>query len=131
MNGSYHICDYHTKDMIFSCEDIIECHDFSKSETLDLYDFIGVSTENVDFLLNGEDYSLKCDEFKGRMDFDFSVKKLIKSNDILYLYLYKNNAMYKFGALSLLKFHLNGNDERVWMDMVRESKKIIYQQVIF
>ncbi|WP_446469794.1 barstar family protein [Xenorhabdus stockiae] len=110
-------------DMLFSCKELIECHDFSRSGYAYLFAFVGVSSQDIDFLLNGEIYTLKCTEFEERLDFDFFVRKIIKSEGVLYLYLEISNGMYKRGALSLLKSQLDDND-RIWLDMVRESKEI-------
>ncbi|MBD2800569.1 barstar family protein [Xenorhabdus sp. M] len=110
-------------DILFSCKNLIECHDFSRAGSVLLFAFSGLDVKNVDFILDDEDYTLKCNQFQERLDFDFSVKKVIKSDDILYLYLEKNNPMYKVGAVSLLKSRFDDN-ERVWLDMVLESKKI-------
>ncbi|MDE9551649.1 barstar family protein [Xenorhabdus bovienii] len=110
-------------DMLFSCKNLIECHDFSRTDSALLFAFSGLNVKNVDFILDDEDYTLKCNQFQGRLDFDFSVKKVIKSDDILYLYLEKNNPMYEIGVLSLLKSRFDDN-ERIWLDMALESKQI-------
>ncbi|EOX6882928.1 hypothetical protein ACPU88_003197 [Providencia stuartii] len=110
-------------DMLFSCKNLIECHDFSRADSALLFAFSGLNVKNIDFILHDENYTLKCNQFEGRLDFSFFVKKVIKSDDILYLYLEKNNPMYKVGAISLLKSRFDDN-ERIWLDIVLESKKI-------
>ncbi|PHM53889.1 barstar family protein [Xenorhabdus sp. KK7.4] len=110
--------------MLFSCKELIECHDFSRLGYAYLFALVGVSVQNVDVLLRkGEVYTLKSNEFEKGFDFCFSILKLIKSNDTLYIYSKIMSGMYEVGALSLLK-SLSDKNDRIWLDMIRESKKI-------
>ena len=122
MKNIYEIND-DSGQVIFSCRDLIECHDFVGTGYSYLFAFIGVSTTDIDLKFNGEAYSLKSDKFEGRLDFDFSVQKLIKTHDVIYIYLNVSSGMYEVGALSLLKIREDDNN-RIWLDMKASLKKI-------
>ncbi|EIX6434129.1 barstar family protein [Salmonella enterica] len=108
---------------VLSCQDLIECHDCSRTDDVNLFALVGLSTQCFNFLLNDQVYTLKCSEFQGRLDFDFYVKKIIKSNNMIYLNLVVMNSMYKIGVLSLLKSYKYIN-ERIWLNLMLESKRI-------
>lgn len=124
MRNQYHVCDNMGK-ILFYCDDVIECHDFSGMGYCYLFALSGVSSQNVGHLLDDQLVTLKSSHFNGRFNIEFLVKKLIEvSNDILYLYVEDiRPGMYEFGALSLLKTHSN-DDSRIWLDMKKDNKKI-------
>ncbi|EFF1837197.1 barstar family protein [Escherichia coli] len=122
MSDLYQVFD-ETECVILSCRDVIECYDFSRVGDVYLFALIEPSTQHVDFLLNNHTYTLKHPGFEGRLYFDFSVKKIIKSNGVIYLNLSIANGMYKVGVFSLLK-SCKGNNGRIWLDMVQKSKEI-------
>ncbi|OCG12770.1 hypothetical protein [Gilliamella apicola] len=110
--------------LIFSCNDFIECYDFLGTRGYYWYAFVGVSQQNVNLIIDEETYSINNSQFAGRLDSEFTVQKIIKSHNILYAGLYLSGGMYKRGALSLLKT-ANEFEERVWLDM-KGSLKLIY-----
>ena len=110
--------------LIFSCNDFIECYDFLGTRGYYWYAFVGVSQQNVNLIIDEETYSINNSQFAGRLDSEFTVQKIIKSHNILYAGLYLSGGMYKRGALSLLKT-ANEFEERVWLDM-KGSLKYIY-----
>ena len=110
--------------LIFSCNDFIECYDFLGTHGYYWYAFVGVSQQNVNLIVDEETYSINNSQFAGRLDSEFTVQKIIKSHNILYAGLYLSGGMYKRGALSLLKT-ANEFEERVWLDM-KGSLKLIY-----
>ena len=110
--------------LIFSCNDFIECYDFLGTRGYYWYAFVGVSQQNVNLIIDEETYSINNSQFAGRLDNEFTVQKIIKSHNILYAGLYLSGGMYKRGALSLLKT-ANEFEERVWLDM-KGSLKLIY-----
>ncbi len=110
--------------LIFSCNDFIECYDFLGTRGYYWYAFVGVSQQNVNLIIDEETYSISNSQFAGRLDSEFTVQKIIKSHNILYAGLYLSGGMYKRGALSLLKT-ANEFEERVWLDM-KGSLKLIY-----
>ena len=110
--------------LIFSCNDFIECYDFLGTRGYYWYAFVGVSQKNVNLIIDEETYSISNSQFAGRLDSEFTVQKIIKSHNILYAGLYLSGGMYKRGALSLLKT-ANEFEERVWLDM-KGSLKLIY-----
>lgn len=122
MSDLYEIFD-ETGSTMLSCRELIECCDFSRGGDTYLFALFESSTQQVEFLLNDQVYTLKCHGFDGRLGFDFTVKKIIKSNGVIYLNLNIINGMYKVGVLSFLKAHKNSNG-RIWLDMVQESKRI-------
>ncbi|AHN25763.1 hypothetical protein GAPWK_1186 [Gilliamella apicola] len=110
--------------LIFSCNDFIECYDFLGTRGYYWYAFVGVSQQHVNLIIDEETYSINNSQFAGRLDSEFTVQKIIKSHNILYAGLYLSGGMYKRGALSLLKT-ANEFEERVWLDM-KGSLKLIY-----
>ena len=110
--------------LIFSCNDFIECYDFLGTRGYYWYAFVGVSQQNVNLIIDEETYSISNSQFAGRLDSEFTVQKIIKSHNILHAGLYLSGGMYKRGALSLLKT-ANEFEERVWLDM-KGSLKLIY-----
>ena len=110
--------------LIFSCNDFIECYDFLGTRGYYWYAFVGVSQQNVNLIIDEETYSISNSQFAGRLDSEFTVQKIIKSHNILYAGLYLSGGMYERGALSLLKT-ANEFEERVWLDM-KGSLKLIY-----
>ena len=110
--------------LIFSCNDFIECYDFLGTRGYYWYAFVGVSQQNVNLIIDEETYSISNSQFAGRLDSEFTVQKIIKSHNVLYAGLYLSGGMYKRGALSLLKT-ANEFEERVWLDM-KGSLKLIY-----
>ncbi|HED5893978.1 TPA: barstar family protein [Salmonella enterica] len=122
MSDLHEILD-ETGNFVLSCRELIECFDFSRVGDSYLFALIEPSIQEVDSLLINQIYTFKCHEFDGRLDFDFVVKKIIKSNGVLYLDLAVINGMYKVGVLSFLKTCKNNNG-RIWLDMMQESKRI-------
>ena len=110
--------------LIFSCNDFIECYDFLGTRGYYWYAFVGVSQQNVNLIIDEETYSINNSQFAGRLDSEFTVQKIIKSHNVLYAGLYLSGGMYERGALSLLKT-VNEFEERVWLDM-KGSLKYIY-----
>ena len=110
--------------LIFSCNDFIECYDFLGTRGYYWYAFVGVSQQNVNLIIDEETYSISNSQFAGRLDSEFTVQKIIKSHNVLYAGLYLSGGMYERGALSLLKT-ANEFEERVWLDM-KGSLKLIY-----
>ena len=110
--------------LIFSCNDFIECYDFLGTPGYYWYAFVGVSQQNVNLIIDEETYSINNSQFAGRLDSEFTVQKIIKSHNVLYAGLYLSGGMYERGALSLLKT-VNEFEERVWLDM-KGSLKLIY-----
>ena len=115
-----------SENLIFSCDDFIECYDFLGASVCYLFAFIGVSEQNINLIMDEEIYSIKSDQFADKFVdyFRFRVQKIIKSHNVLYAGLYLSGGMYKRGALSLLKT-ANEFEERVWLDM-KGSLKLIY-----
>ncbi|PHM53888.1 hypothetical protein [Xenorhabdus sp. KK7.4] len=123
MNNLYYICD-DMDNVLFSCKDFIECYDFSGIGYTYLFVLTGISTQDVDFLPNGQLVTLKSSSFDGRLNVSFSVRKLIKSDDTLYLYIEDLRPdMYELGAISLLKAR-KYDDQRIWLDMKGDKKRI-------
>ena len=118
--------------LIFSCNDLIEFYSFMETNNNYWFAFTGVSEQNVNLIMNDEIYSIKTDQFAGRFYCQFTVKKIIKSPDVLYACLSLTSRictemyseMYKVGALSFLK-EADDLEERVWLDM-KGSLKLIY-----
>ena len=123
MKNKYEVRDS-SENLIFSCDDFIECYDFLGTRGYYWYAFVGVSQQNVNLIIDEETYSINNSQFAGRLDSEFTVQKIIKSHNILYAGLYLSGGMYKRGALSLLKT-ANEFEERVWLDM-KGSLKLIY-----
>ncbi|MFQ0993309.1 barstar family protein [Gilliamella apicola] len=125
MKNKYEVRDS-SENLIFSCDDFIECYDFLGASVCYLFAFIGVSEQNINLIMDEEIYSIKSDQFADKFVdyFRFRVQKIIKSHNILYAGLYLSGGMYKRGALSLLKT-ANEFEERVWLDM-KGRLKLIY-----
>ncbi|EDF8720462.1 hypothetical protein GYD59_004561 [Salmonella enterica] len=124
MKNQYYICDNIGK-ILFYCDDVIECHDFSGMGYCYLFALLGISDQNVSHLLDDQPVTLRSSCFSDRFSIEFLIKRLIKiSDDVLYLYVEDiRQGMYEFGALSLLKIH--GNDDgRIWLDMKGDTKRI-------
>lgn len=109
--------------LLFNCKELLECQDVTRSGNSYLFAMVGLSDENIDLSPSVEEYSLKFSGFDSRLDFDFTINKVIKGDGVIYLDLVVMNSMYEFGALSLLKI-INKDDKRIWLDMVRNSKRI-------
>jgi len=123
MKNKFEIRDS-SEQLIFSCNDFIECYDFWGTNCEDWFAFIGVSEQNINLIMDEETYSIKSDQFADRFHHEFTVQKIIKSHDVLYAGLYFSEGMYKRGALALLKT-VNALEERVWLDM-KGNLKLIY-----
>ena len=123
MKNKYEVRDS-SEQLIFSCNDFIECYDFLGTSGYYWYAFIGMSEQNVNLIIDEEKYSIKNDQFADRFHGRFTVQKIIKSQDVLYAGLYFSGRMYKRGALSLLKT-ASELEERVWLDM-KGNLKLIY-----
>ena len=125
MKNKYEVRDS-SENLIFSCDDFIECYDFLGASVCYLFAFIGVSEQNINLIMDEEIYSIKSDQFADKFVdyFRFRVQKIIKSHNVLYAKLYILGGMYRSGALSLLKT-VNEFEERVWLDM-KGSLKYIY-----
>ena len=123
MKNKFEIRDS-SEQLIFSCNDFIECYDFWGTNCEDWFAFIGVPEQNINLIMDEETYSIKSDQFADRFHHEFTVQKIIKSHDVLYAGLYFSEGMYKRGALSLLKT-VNALEERVWLDM-KGNLKLIY-----
>ena len=125
MKNKYEVRDS-SENLIFSCDDFIECYDFLGASVCYLFAFIGVSEQNINLIMDEEIYSIKSDQFADKFVdyFRFRVQKIIKSHNVLYAKLYILGGMYRSGALSLLKT-ANEFEERVWLDM-KGSLKFIY-----
>ena len=123
MKNKYEVRDS-SEQLIFSCNDFIECYDFLGTSGYYWYAFIGMSEQNVNLMIDEEKYSIKNDQFADRFHGRFTVQKIIKSQDVLYAGLYYSGRMYKRGALSLLKT-ASELEERVWLDM-KGNLKLIY-----
>ena len=123
MKNKYEVRDS-SEQLIFSCNDFIECYDFLGTSGYYWYAFIGMSEQNVNLIIDEEKYSIKNDQFADRFHGRFTVQKIIKSQDVLYAGLYYSGRMYKRGALSLLKT-ASELEERVWLDM-KGNLKLIY-----
>ncbi|OTQ27331.1 hypothetical protein [Gilliamella apicola] len=125
MKNKYEVRDS-SENLIFSCDDFIECYDFLGASVCYLFAFIGVSEQNINLIMDEEIYSIKSDQFADKFVdyFRFRVQKIIKSHNVLYAKLYILGGMYERGALSLLKT-ANEFEERVWLDM-KGSLKYIY-----
>ena len=123
MKNKYEVRDS-SEQLIFSCNDFIECYDFLGTSGYYWYAFIGMSEQNVNLIIDEEKYSIKNDQFADRFHGRFTVQKIIKSHDVLYAGLYYSGRMYKRGALSLLKT-ASELEERVWLDM-KGNLKLIY-----
>ena len=131
MKNKYEIRDS-SEQLIFSCSDLIECYSFLETNNNYWFAFTGISEQNVHLIMNEETYSIKSNQFAGRFYCKFTVKKIIKSPDALYVclslssetYSEMYSEMYKVGALSFLK-EADNLEERVWLDM-KGSLKLIY-----
>ena len=131
MKNKYEIRDS-SEQLIFSCSDLIECYSFLETNNNYWFAFTGISEQNVHLIMNEETYSIKSNQFSGRFYCKFTVKKIIKSSDALYVclslssetYSEMYSEMYKVGALSFLK-EADNLEERVWLDM-KGSLKLIY-----
>ena len=127
MRTKYEIRDS-SEQLIFSCSDLIECYSFLGTNNNYWFAFTGISEQNVHLIMNEETYSIKSNQFAGRFYCKFTVKKIIKSPDALYVCLSLSSEtyseMYKVGALSFLK-EADDLEERVWLDM-KGSLKLIY-----
>ena len=123
MKNKYEVRDS-SEQLIFSCNDFIECYDFLGTSGYYWYAFIGMSEQNVNLIIDEEKYSIKNDQFADRFHGRFTVQKIMKSQDVLYAGLYYSGRMYKRGALSLLKT-ASELEERVWLDM-KGNLKLIY-----
>ena len=125
MKNKYEVRDS-SENLIFSCDDFIECYDFLGASVCYLFAFIGVSEQNINLIMDEEIYSIKSDQFADKFVdyFRFRVQKIIKLHNVLYAKLYISGGMYRSGALSLLKT-VNEFEERVWLDM-KGSLKLIY-----
>ena len=131
MKNKYEIRDS-SEQLIFSCSDLIECYSFLETNNNYWFVFTGMCEQNVHLIMNEETYSIKSNQFSGRFYCKFTVKKIIKSSDALYVclslssetYSEMYSEMYKVGALSFLK-EADNLEERVWLDM-KGSLKLIY-----
>ncbi|AYG99812.1 hypothetical protein F6Q07_22305 [Pectobacterium parmentieri] len=122
MKNLYYVYD-DFGNVYLSFKEFIECHDFLGTGSTYCFALVGLSNVNFNFDLDNKIYTLKRNEFDGRFDFDFIVKRTHKSNGVLYLHAEIMNGMYEVGALSVLNGNHEGND-RVWMDMAMHLKKI-------
>ncbi|GKW38662.1 barstar family protein [Pectobacterium carotovorum] len=120
MKELYYICDSFSKTCL-SFKELIECHDLSGTGSSYCFALTDLSNK-FNFVLDNETYTLKINEFNGRLDFDFVVKNTHESNNILYLNVEIMNGMYEPGAISLLKNNKNSN-ERIWLEMSMHMKK--------
>lgn len=114
------------ENLLFSCDDYIECHDFSNSELKYLFALTGVSTDKVDTILSKDKMYIlkgKIKEFNKEFNFCFIVSEVMKFNNTWYIYANILLDMYKVGAISLLRSQNSNNKERIWLDMIKESKK--------
>ena len=123
MKNKYEVRDS-SEQLIFSCNDFIECYDFLGTSGYYWYAFIGMSEQNVNLIIDEEKYSIKNDQFADRFHGRFTVQKIIRSHDVLYAGLYFSGRMYERGALALLKT-ASELEERVWLDM-KGNLKLIY-----
>ena len=123
MKNKYEVRDS-SEQLIFSCNDFIECYDFLGTSGYYWYAFIGMSEQNVNLIIDEEKYSIKNDQFADRFHGRFTVQKIIRSHDVLYAGLYFSGRMYERGALALLKT-ASELEERVWLDM-KGDLKLIY-----
>ncbi|EOL8945444.1 hypothetical protein ACM91X_002594 [Cronobacter dublinensis] len=120
----YYVCDAQGNEL-FSCEDLIECHDFSGMGYHYLFAFSGVSNDNLGGLVNGQFVTLKSSLFSGRLDVAFTVRKIFKKKSGLF-YLYIGDlrpGAYEFGTLAFLQLRANDTG-RIWLDMKGDSKRI-------
>ncbi|EOC1280686.1 hypothetical protein ACI09F_003200 [Cronobacter turicensis] len=120
----YYVCDAEGNEL-FSCEDLIECHDFSGIGYHYLFAFSGVSNDNLGGLVNGQFVTLKSSLFSGRLDVAFTVKKIFKKkNGLFYFYIEDlRQGAYEFGTLAFLQLHEN-DPGRIWLGMKGDSKRI-------
>ena len=131
MRTKYEIRDS-SEQLIFSCSDLIECYSFLETNNNYWFAFTGISEQNVHLIMNEETYSIKSNQFSGRFYCKFTVKKIIKSSDALYVclslssetYSEMYSETYKVGALSFLQA-VNNIEEKVWLDM-KGYLKLIY-----
>ena len=123
MKNKYEVRDS-SEQLIFSCNDFIECYDFLGTSGYYWYAFIGISEQNINLIIDEEKYSIKNDQFADRFHGRFTVQKIIRSHDVLYAGLYFSGQMYERGALALLKT-ASELEERVWLDM-KGDLKLIY-----
>ena len=123
MKNKYEVRDS-SEQLIFSCNDFIECYDFLGTSGYYWYAFIGMSEQNVNLIIDEEKYSIKNDQFADRFHGRFTVQKIIRSHDVLYAGLYFSGRMYERGALALLKT-ASELEERVWLNM-KGDLKLIY-----
>ena len=123
MKNKFEIRDS-SEQLIFSCNDFIECYDFLGTSGYYWYAFIGMSEQNVNLIIDEEKYSIKNDQFADRFHGRFTVQKIIRSHDVLYAGLYFSGRMYERGALALLKT-ASELEERVWLNM-KGDLKLIY-----
>ncbi|HEJ9411461.1 TPA: barstar family protein [Proteus mirabilis] len=120
MNGQYKIfnnCD----ESVLSFNGLVECYDYTGMKDKCSYTFMDVNELNINLNKNGY-YSLKCDLFDGRLDFDFYLNDFYVCNGNLVVDVNISSGMYEFGALSTLEFSLNDN-KRIWLDMRGCAKK--------
>ena len=131
MKNKYEIRDS-SEQLIFSCSDLIECYSFLETNNNYWFVFTGMCEQNVHLIMNEETYSIKSNQFSGRFYCKFTVKKIIKSSDALYVclslssetYSEMYSETYKVGALSFLQA-VNNIEEKIWLDM-KGNLKLIY-----
>lgn len=120
MNGKYELLNSSSR-MILSFSDLIECYEYTRMEREYIYSFIGVNERKMQ-LNKGEHYSLKCNLFNGRLDFEFDLIDYRNISNGLILMVNSCSEMCSFGSLSILDFH-SESEERIWLNMKGVAKE--------
>ncbi|EOX6883848.1 hypothetical protein ACPU88_004161 [Providencia stuartii] len=110
-----------SEELIFSFDKLIEFYDYNGKEGSHSFAFCGVNKKHLDLCKN-EYYSLQCEDFEGRLDFDFNINKFYAHKNNLFLNLNISSGMYEVGALSILEFQ-SEDEERIWLDMKGSLKR--------
>lgn len=120
MNDKYKIFNTY-EELILSFNKIIEFYDYNGTEGTHSFLFCEIDRKNLDLYKN-EYYSLQCEDFEGRLDFDLKINKLHAYGNHLLLNLNISSGMYEVGALSILEFQ-EEDEKRIWLDMKGSLKR--------
>ncbi|MBD2785030.1 barstar family protein [Xenorhabdus sp. DI] len=120
MSSKYKIFNT-SEELALSFNKMIEFYDYNGTEGTHSFVFCGVDRKYFDLCKN-ESYSLQCEDFEGRLDFGFRIKKFHSYENNLFLNLNISSGMYEVGALSLLEFQ-SEDEKRIWLDMKGNLKR--------
>jgi hypothetical protein len=120
MSNKYKILNT-SEELMLSFNKLIEFYDYNGTERTHSFLFCDIDKKHFDLCKN-ESYSLQCEDFEGRLDFDLTINKLHNYGNNLILNVNVSSGMYEVGALSILEFQ-EEDKGRIWLDMKGSLKR--------